>query len=128
MGVRMDVDSRKLARIMDREQRGAAQRGARQTQKRVRRNMVPRTDTGAMSRSVKIKKQASGWYKIYSDLHYTIYQEKGIGPVTPVKAKALRFKPKGSGKFVFAQRTRGFSGGHFFRNAMRALSIRDFLP
>lgn len=81
-----------------------------------------------MKRSVHTKKQANGWYKVYSDLHYTIYQEKGIGPVTPVRAKALRFKPKGSGQFVFAQRTKGFPGGHFFRNAMRSLSLQDFLP
>lgn len=128
MGVRMDVDSRKLARIMDKHQRGAGQRAARATQKRVRANMAPRTNTGAMQRSVKIKKQANGWYKVYSDLFYSYYQEKGIGPVRPVRAKALRFKPKGSGKFVFAQRTRGFEGGHFFRRAMRSLSIRDFLP
>lgn len=128
MGVRMDVDSRKLARIMDRHQRGAGQRAARATQKRVRANMAPRTNTGAMQRSVKIKKQADAWYKVYSDLFYTYYQEKGIGPVHPVRAKALRFKPKGSGSFVFAMRTRGFQGGHFFRRAMRSLSIRDFLP
>lgn len=90
--------------------------------------MAPRTNTGAMQRSVKIKKQADAWYKVYSDLHYTIYQEKGIGPVTPTRAKALRFKPKGSGSFVFAMRTRGFDGGHFFRRALRSLRLPDFLP
>jgi hypothetical protein len=110
-----------------------AHAGAKALQTRVRHNITTagRVDTTAMRNSFTIKK-ADGWpnpsFSVGSDLHYTVYQEEGIGPVTPKRAKFLRFKPKGSRTFVFTKRTRGFPGAHFFKRAVASMDEADFTP
>lgn len=64
--------------------------------------------------------------EVGSPLFYAIYQEKGIGPVVPVKAKVLRFQPKGSSTYVFASRTKGFPGAYYLTRAIRSLTVADF--
>lgn len=127
---RIRIDALKVARLMDVSAAGAAQRAARTTQKRVRANITAsdRVRTGEMRRTIRTRKRAHAKYDVFSEKFYAIYQERGIGPVVPIRAKALRFKPKGSNTFVFAQRTRGFEGARFFSKAIDALRLRDFLP
>ena len=126
--VRMEIDEKRLKAVIDAERYKRARTGARSIRRRVRSNIVQagRVDTGEMIRSIKAEQAGNGRWKVYTRLPYAKYQEHGIGPVTPKRAKALRFKPKGSGVFVFAQRTRGFPGAHFFRDAFRSASLRDF--
>jgi len=66
-------------------------------------------------------------YQVRSDLDYTVFQEGGIGPVHARPGHVLRFQPKGSAVFIFRPRTKGFKGGHFFRDAERAIRFTDFL-
>lgn len=109
-------------------------RAAEKTRDRARRNLVSagRMDTGRLYRSIRARKsRAKGTtvtWNVGTPLQYGLYQEKGIGPVTPVKAKALRFKPKGSNVFVFAQRTKGFSGAFYLKRAYQSIKVSDFLP
>jgi alpha-L-arabinofuranosidase len=53
--------------------------------------------------------------------------EDGIGPVFARPGHFLVFTPKGSATVVFAKRTSGFPGGHFFRDARRDIHLDDFL-
>lgn len=111
-----------------------ARRAAERTRERVRSNIRAsgRVNTGAMLNSIEAREVrnsggVSTW-EVTSRLHYTIFQEKGIGPVVPRVAKVLRFKPAGSSVYIFRPRTSGFKGAHFFRKAREALTLRDFLP
>lgn len=108
-----------------------SRKAADKTQDRVRQNMRKkgRVRTGAMVASVRTTPLQVGvqtWYRVHSDLDYTVYQEEGVGPQFARHGKVMRFQPKGSGVFVFARRTKGFKGGHFFRDAYRDVRVQDF--
>ena len=110
------------------------ERASNRVRDRARRNLraAGRHDTGALGRSIRVTKMPTSTpmkpkFSIGTNLHYAKYQEWGIGPVTPKRAKVLRFKPGGSNTFVFAMRTRGFKGAHFMRDAYRAITTKDFL-
>lgn len=104
--------------------------GGKNAQVQVKSNIASagRIDTGAMYNSINTDQLSESDVKVFSNKFYAIYQEKGIGPVYPVKAKALRFKPKGSSSFVFAARTKGFDGAHFFGDTVRDMTVDDFIP
>lgn len=125
-GVRLRINQAAMTAELNKVTRKAALRGARSAQKKVRNNMRMRRRTGRMIDSVHMRPVGANRYRIYSLLFYTTYQEHGIGPVTPKKAKVLRFKPKGSSTFVFATRTRGFKGGFFFKRAVTSMKVSDF--
>lgn len=62
-----------------------------------------------------------------TNVHYAKYQHDGTGiygphgtPIVPVRAKFLRFKPKGSSTFVFAKEVRGSMPTFFLRRALVA--------
>lgn len=61
-------------------------------------------------------------------LDYAKYPEYGTRAHGPVRAKALRFKPKGSNTFVFAKRVRGVKPYRFAQRALDSLRPRDFEP
>lgn len=87
-------------------------------------------DTGALARSIKARKQSQAGgitrWQVGAYSPYAIFQELGTGPIYPVRAKVLRFKPKGSAAFVFTNRTRGVPATHFMRRAIEATTVRDF--
>lgn len=63
--------------------------------------------------------------------HYTAYVDQGTGLygplakwITPTTAKALSWIDQSSGKRVYAKRTRGQRGQHFFARAMRMVFNR----
>lgn len=127
--MKINIDMGRLERRFRREEVESARRAADATEKRVKDNIISsgRVDTGRMHDTIHQEQAGPTHIKVVSGAPYTIYQEKGIGPVRPTKAKALRFKPKGSGTFVFAMRTKGFPGAHFFGKAFRAIRLQDFL-
>ncbi len=55
---------------------------------------------------------------IGTGVFYMRIQHQGTGPIYPKKAKALRFKPKGAGYFVFAKKTRGVPATPFLVKAL----------
>jgi hypothetical protein len=132
MGTTIRLDQGAIRGLLSRVSNDAALKAARVTQMRVQRNMLlsGRTKTGAMMRSVEIQQQSTGprtRYRVHSDLFYTGFQEDGIGPVFARPGHFLVFTPKGSATVVFAKRTSGFPGGHFFRDARRDIHLDDFL-
>lgn len=131
-GVRVDIniDRAKTKRMLNETAGAAVRRAAQKTAGRARNNIVRsnRWRTGRMHDSVQSVRIAPQTYRVFSNVPYAHFQEYGIGPVYPKRAKALRFKPKGSNVYVFAQRTRGFEGAYFLTKAYRAIKVEDFLP
>ncbi len=131
--VRVRIDRRQVETLLADVTEASAGRAARRVQERVTRNIVAsgRVRTGRMRDSVRSRRvshtNAQTTYEVYSDVPYTIFQEDGIGPVYPVRAKVLRFRPKGSNVFIFRPRTKGFKGAHFFRQARASVTLDDFL-
>lgn len=127
-------DRRAIRKLTGEGTQVVSRRAAIRVRDRARDNVTAagRVNTGAMRDSIRVypvysHPEASS-FEVGSVLPYTNYQEFGIGPVFPVTAQVLRFKPKGSGVFVFAAYTRGFKGAHFMRKAWRSITVRDFLP
>jgi len=62
-----------------------------------------------------------------TNVEYAMYQHEGTGiygpqgqPIRPRNAKFLRFKPKGSGAYVFAREVRGSMPTFFLKRALVA--------
>lgn len=87
-------------------------------------------DTGALAASINARVISKGVvtsYSVGSNLPYAEWQNKGVPHrIYPVRAKALRFKPKGSNVFVFAKSTRGVPATHFLDRAYESLRVSDF--
>lgn len=128
--VRIDIHHERAQRTINKYAAASTRRAAGFAQRRAKANLTAagRINSGALRGSIDVRQIGPTRFSIGSDLHYAIYQEKGIGPVVPVRAKVLRFKPKGSNTFVFAQRTRGFDGAHYLEKALRSLTMREFWP
>jgi hypothetical protein len=58
--------------------------------------------------------------EIGSDLPQATFHRKGHGVIRPVRAKALRFKPKGSQRFIFVKRVGPVKGNPFQERSLRA--------
>lgn len=112
----------------------ALRRAGAATVKRARTEIVKHNliRTGEMYRSV----QASNPYQTRAGLwvvevsaptDHTDYMRSGSGPIYPVRAKMLRFKPKGSTQYVFARRTRGYDRVDFLATAAKAVRLSDFI-
>lgn len=110
----------------------AARKGANQARERVRQNIYKagRVDTGKMARGLVVEAgRSSGYrtlYRVRATTPYYRFQEDGTRAHGPVKAKYMRFKPKGSSTFVFARWVRGVTPGRFMRNAIAQMRAEDF--
>lgn len=111
-------------------ERQALTNGTRSAQQLIKANIVAqgRVRTGRMANSVSINRDGRTSATVSVDTRYAIWQEEGRGWVFPKKAKALRFRPKGSAKFVFAARARPAAGIHMVKKAAQALRARHFFP
>lgn len=68
-------------------------------------------------------------YHVWPTEWYMRLQEVGYPHrIYPKRARALRFKPKGSSVFIFAAYTRGVPAQHFMREARNAITPEDFVP
>ncbi len=122
------MNSAKLQRIMQEAADRTASRAAGQTQLRVKEGIVltDRIRSGRMLDGIEVREVGPAKFQVRSDVPYVQYQEHGRGPVRPIRAKALRFRPKGSSGFVFAKFVRADPGGHFFKRALSLLGLRDW--
>lgn len=115
----------------------AAYRGAQKIRGRAISNVrrLGRIDSGRMIRGIQVRRlphtAGAGLrvkYSVTSSAPYTRFQEEGTRGHGPVRARYLRFKPKGSSTYVFAKWVRGVKPGYFMRDAARATRREDFLP
>lgn len=129
MGLIWRVNPAIIEDEMKRAAAEAARKGAYKAQSRVRSNIMAknRIDTTRMFGQITVQPMGFAWYKVKSPQFYSVYQEWGVKPFGPKRAKYLRFKPKGSSSYVFAKRVRGFPPGHFFKDAVKAANVNDFI-
>jgi hypothetical protein len=90
-------------------------------------------NTGALLRSVEarlVSKTPNGTtYLVGSDLPQGHYQEVGYPyRIYPKRAKALRFKPKGSSTYIFRASTRGYDAHHWLERTLDGINSYDFRP
>lgn len=128
MRARYDINVARITREQHRIADRTSSRAASITQMRVKEGiaLTDRVRTGKMLNRVHVRQVAPARYQVRSDEPYSHWQERGRGPVRPVRAKALRFKPKGAEYFVFAQYVRPDPGGHFFKRALQLARVEDF--
>ncbi|WP_428950951.1 HK97 gp10 family phage protein [Streptomyces sp. cg35] len=99
------------------------------------------SDSGRLAASIRVVVQGQPsrqrvHARIGTKLDYGWYQEVGTGIygpthrlITPRSAKALRFRPRGGGKVVFAKWVRGSRPQHFMVNALHRASpwpVREY--
>lgn len=58
--------------------------------------------------------------RVGSHLRHALPHHTGHGPIVPRRAKVLRFKPKGSNRFIFRPRVRAVRGNPFLVRALPA--------
>lgn len=79
-------------------------------------------DSGRGRASLQVR-QLAGRYapgvEVGSDLKSVEHHLRGHGVIRPRRAKVLRFKPKGGGRYVFTQRVRAVAGNPFLQRALR---------
>lgn len=132
--VTIRIDDQRVLRMLGRVTDEAAKRAAHHAQRRARAIIVAkgRVRTGAMLASIRVKKVRNpsplrGSYRVGSDLKYTVYQEKGVRPQVARPGHVFAFRPKGINAMVFARSTSGFVGAHFMHEAVRSLTVQDFV-
>lgn len=89
-------------------------------------------DTGKLLNSVELNSTMERGtlrpaYTVGSPLEYAKYLEHGTRAHGPVRAKYLRFKPKGSSTFVFAKWVRGVRAYRFARQTANEMTVHDYL-
>lgn len=134
--VTIRLDPAAVERVVGGAAREGVRRAANRTNTRAREGITSagRVNTGQMrdrmtSVEASWSKPLSPVYLVYTDVYYAGWQERGVqGPIYPVRAKALRFKPKGSSVYVFAAWVRGFEGAFFMKRAYEQLTQKDYLP
>lgn len=86
-------------------------------------------DNGRLKASIRweIHQAADGtpYAKVGSDLTYALYVHEGTGiygprrrPIRPVRARFLRFRPRGSSTYVYARSVRGVRKRPFLTDAL----------
>lgn len=131
--VRLRIDKGKLTAVVQPMTIHSVRKAGERTKLRARANIMAanRFGTGKMATEMQVKEipgQPPLWPKVAvgSPVDYVKYQEFGTRAHGPVKAKFLRFKPKGSSTFVFAKWVRGVTPARFMRKAIDQLRPDDF--
>ncbi|MFJ2774660.1 hypothetical protein [Streptomyces sp. NPDC087300] len=79
-------------------------------------------DSGKMARSFLVRMSAvpgrSVTATVYTRSKVATYQQRGTRPHGPVRAKVLRFKPKGGGGVVFTPWVDGVPATHFITKGL----------
>lgn len=93
-----------------------------------------RVDTGKLRTSISVELRRKGTatltVRVGTNVEYAIWVHDGTGiygpmhrPIKPVSHRYLRFKPKGSAKYVYAQSVKGMRPNPFLANAIFAARI-----
>lgn len=130
VSVRVVLDHQRINRYIAEVTDMSAKRAAEVTQRRAQQNAP--VDTGRLRDSIKVYKRTTAppmtTYDVGPTVEYGLYQEKGTRGSVARPGGVLRFKPKGSGVFIFRKRTGPVRARHFMRDAYRRLTVKDYLP
>ena len=129
----LTIDSRAVGALLADVSNAASQRAAYRVRDRAKANLTSasRVNTGKLRDSIKATRTmqtptVSTW-SVGTDLFYAGWQEYGRGPVRPIRAKVLRFRPRGSSVFIFRPYVGPAEGVHYLRRAYQATTIQDFI-
>ena len=131
--VQIRLDSGAINAVVGGQVSEAVQQAAEVTRQRMvsRIRALGLVDTGALAASIRtVPVQRSALQPavaIGSPLDYAAYLEHGTRGHGPSRAKVLRFKPKGSGKFVYARWVRGVRAYKFVESTLREVQVSDYL-
>lgn len=81
-------------------------------------------DHGRLRSSWQLRRTGIYAWEVYSGVDYVEHVIRGHGEIVPVRAKVLRFRPKGSGQFVFAHRVRAVPPNPFIDRAVTKTELR----
>lgn len=128
------IDYSAWDRVVSAATEGAARRAAEITARRAGDNVraTGRVNTGRLADSFRVRQvsapgDTSAKFQVYTDVFYWKFQNYGTRGSSPVNAKVLRFRPKGGNGFVFAMHTAPISPAYFMEDALRSLTLEDFL-
>lgn len=132
--VKVSINNGAVVTVIGPQVDAAAYRAAQATRGRVLANIrrLGRIDTGEMIQGTQVRRAIgandplNARYDIFSTAAHTVYQERGTRGHGPVRAQRLVFRPKGSGKVVYAKYVRGVVPGMFMRDAVNATRVEDF--
>ena len=89
-----------------------------------------RIDTGRLRASIHtavVSRNGRPAVTVGTNVHYARWVHDGTGiygprgqPIRPRRARFLRFRPRGSGKWVYAKQVKGMRPNPFLRNALSA--------
>lgn len=131
--VRVTIDHPALRAAVTRIAGETLQRGAQVSEQRMRGEIVAAdlVNTGALLASITTQPKVSSGVRqsvlIGTPLEYAKYPEYGTRAHGPVRAKALRFKPKGSSVFVFAKWVRGVRPYRYAQKTLDQVRPSDFV-
>ena len=133
VNVRIRIDHPTMRAHVGKLSKTAVQRGATAAEERYRANIraTDRIDSGKMvntvqQRDVPGRSVMQPAIAVGTPVPYVKFQEYGTRAHGPVRAKYLRFKPKGSSSFVFAKWVRGVRPARFAQNALDMMRPTDF--
>lgn len=133
--IRIKLDKAAIRRLAEgdgQEVDRAVRRAAGRARDYARANLTSdgNIDTGRLRNSVETQRAPSSSrpvnYEVGTRLEYGIYLEAGTRDHGPVRAKVLRFKPKGAGGFIFRPRVRGIRATRWLSRVLSRLSPNDF--
>lgn len=130
--VRVEIEQtlveRQVGPILEKATLKAALISVKRVQANIRKKR--RVDTGGMIRGIKQRPTRNQKLRpareVYSTSKHFRFQNEGTRGSVARPGKWLVFKPKGSGTFVFAKKTRPIKPGYFMRDAAKAIRPSDF--
>lgn len=128
----VELNQGAMARVVGSIAWKATERAAETTRLRAQANLrgAGRINSGKMLDGI-VKVDASSvqlkpTFSVVSTSPASVFQEHGTSAHGPVRARALRFSPKGSSQVVYAKWVRGVTAARFMRRAKDALQVGDF--
>lgn len=132
--VKLRIDHAQMSAVVSPMVGEAVRKAAQKADRRVRTNLTGMglINTGKLVNSIQhvaVPSGAGGMFPRYavgSPLDYVKYPEYGTRAHGPVKAKALRFMPKGGQAFVFTTWVKGVKPYGFMKKTLDEIRPTDF--
>lgn len=134
MKISVKIDLSRMSAVVSQMSEEALERAGDRAVQRYRDNITAtgRVDTAYMRGTVHargpVRVGSRTVLTIGTQAKYAHYQEWGTRAHGPVRAKFLRFTPKGGSRVVFAKWVRGVTPARFAKNTLDAVRPSDFAP
>jgi len=130
---KVTVDSAKLHRALTNIAEAASERAAKNLRQKIREEILlsGRVLTGEMMEKIDVDQAVPHGPKqrrwaVRPKTKQFRFQDQGTRGVPYVKGRVLRFKPKGSGVFIFRMSTGPISPAYFLKKAKARMSASDW--